>query len=199
MSQAARPPPLTCPPPRPHGSVCGCVCGCLRVCAGGDPPGPPGPPGLRTPAPRLPPARPVPAAPGAAGSIPAAPASPSAARLPGLPLHPVWAEPPPVALAHARLPRPLILDQPAARVPSHGIPEGCCKVSSEPSLLQAEQPRLPLPVSTGEVLQTSYHPRGPPLGLPSQVRVSLMPGPQRCMGQSVQVQSWCLGTHDRKC
>ena len=38
---------------------------------------------------------------------------------------------------------------------------GCSKVIPEPSLLQAEQPQLPQPVLTGEVLQPSDHPRGP--------------------------------------
>jgi len=47
--------------------------------------------------------------------------------------------------------------------------EGCNKVSTEPSLLQAEQPQLSQPFPLGEVLQPSHHFCGPPLDLPQQV------------------------------
>ena len=49
--------------------------------------------------------------------------------------------------------------------------EGCYKVSSEPSLLQAEMPQLSQLVLTGEMLQSSDHLRGPPLDLHQQLHV----------------------------
>ncbi|KAK4818782.1 hypothetical protein QYF61_019128, partial [Mycteria americana] len=54
--------------------------------------------------------------------------------------------------------------------------EGCYKVSSEPSLLQAEQPQLSQPVFIGEVLQPSDHFCGPSLDSLQQVHVLLMLG-----------------------
>ncbi|KAK4829762.1 hypothetical protein QYF61_006486 [Mycteria americana] len=56
------------------------------------------------------------------------------------------------------------------------IPEGCYKVSLQPSLLQAEQPQLSQPVFIGEVLQPSDHFHGPPLDSLQQVHVLLMLG-----------------------
>lgn len=43
--------------------------------------------------------------------------------------------------------------------------EGHNEISPQPSLLWAEQARLPQPFVAGEVLQPSVHLRGPPLGL----------------------------------
>ncbi|KAK4832092.1 hypothetical protein QYF61_020707 [Mycteria americana] len=54
--------------------------------------------------------------------------------------------------------------------------EGCYKVSSEPPLLQAEQPQLSQPVFIGEVLQPSDPLHGPPLDSFQQVHVLLMLG-----------------------
>ena len=48
---------------------------------------------------------------------------------------------------------------------------GCCKVSPEPSLSQAEQPLLSQPFLTGAVLQPSDHFCGPPLDLLQRVHV----------------------------
>ena len=52
--------------------------------------------------------------------------------------------------------------------------EGHYKVSSELSLLQAEEPQISQPVLTGEVLQTSDHLCGPPLDLLQQLCVLLV-------------------------
>ncbi|PKU38867.1 phospholipase a1 member hypothetical protein [Limosa lapponica baueri] len=49
--------------------------------------------------------------------------------------------------------------------------KGCYKVSTEPSLLQAEQPQLSQPVLIGEVLQPSDHFCGPPVDLLQNVHV----------------------------
>ena len=49
--------------------------------------------------------------------------------------------------------------------------EGCCKVPPQPSLLQDEQPQLPQPLLTGEVLHPSYNFCGPSLHLLQQVCV----------------------------
>ena len=54
--------------------------------------------------------------------------------------------------------------------------EGHYKVSSEPSLLQAEQPQLSQPVPVGEVLQPSDHLCGLSLGLLQQLHVLLVLG-----------------------
>jgi len=43
--------------------------------------------------------------------------------------------------------------------------EGHNEISPQPSLLWAEQARLPQPFVAGEVLQPSVRLRGPPLGL----------------------------------
>ena len=49
--------------------------------------------------------------------------------------------------------------------------KGCCKVSLDPSLLQAEQPQLSQPFLVGEVLQPSDHFCGPPPDPLQQVHV----------------------------
>ena len=54
--------------------------------------------------------------------------------------------------------------------------EGHCKVSSEPSVLQAEEPQLSQPVFVGEVVQPSDHLCGPPLDLMQQLGVLLVLG-----------------------
>jgi len=54
--------------------------------------------------------------------------------------------------------------------------EGCYKVTSQPSLLQAEQPQLSPPVLTGEALQPSDHLCGPPLDPLQHIHVLLMLG-----------------------
>uniref|UniRef100_A0A8B9GCQ8 DNA helicase n=1 Tax=Amazona collaria TaxID=241587 RepID=A0A8B9GCQ8_9PSIT len=51
------------------------------------------------------------------------------------------------------------------------ILEGCHEVSTQPSLLQAEQPQLSHPIFIREVLQSPDHPRGPPLHLFQQFHV----------------------------
>jgi len=76
-------------------------------------------------------------------------------------------------IAHLNLPSfslepfPLVLSlQTLVKSPSPSFlsaPSGtgsCSKVSSQPSLLQAEQPQLPHPALSGEVLQPSDHLRG---------------------------------------
>ncbi|KAJ7395230.1 hypothetical protein BTVI_156996 [Pitangus sulphuratus] len=55
--------------------------------------------------------------------------------------------------------------------------EGCYEVSMQPSFLQAEQSQLSQPAFIREVLQSSYHPHGPPLDLLQQFRTILMLGP----------------------
>ena len=50
-------------------------------------------------------------------------------------------------------------------VSSLQVLEGHDDISSEPSLLQAEQAQVPQPFFTGEVLQPSDHLCGPPLDL----------------------------------
>ncbi|KAK4815950.1 hypothetical protein QYF61_010444 [Mycteria americana] len=54
------------------------------------------------------------------------------------------------------------------------ILEGCYKVSPQPSLLQAEQPKLSQPILVGEVLQPSDHFCGPPLDPLQQLHVLLV-------------------------
>ena len=49
---------------------------------------------------------------------------------------------------------------------------GHCQVTSEPSLLQAEQPQLSQPVLIGEVFHPLDHFSGPPLDAIQQFRVS---------------------------
>ena len=51
------------------------------------------------------------------------------------------------------------------------ILKGCCKVSLQPSLLQAEQTQISQPLLPGEVLQLSDHFCGPPLDRLQQLHV----------------------------
>jgi len=57
--------------------------------------------------------------------------------------------------------------------------EGCYKVSSESSVLQAEDPQLTLPVPIREVLQPSSHLCGPPMDSLQQLHVLLVLGDSR--------------------
>jgi len=54
--------------------------------------------------------------------------------------------------------------------------EGCYKVSSEPSVLQVDEPQLSQPILIEEVLQHSDHLCGPPLDLLQQLHVFLVLG-----------------------
>ena len=80
-------------------------------------------------------------------------------------------------------PLPLVLSlHPLVKSPSPSFlsaPSGtdsCSKVTSEPSLLQAELPQLPQPVLVGEVLQPLDHLRGPPLDPLQHIHVLLVLG-----------------------
>lgn len=55
--------------------------------------------------------------------------------------------------------------------------EGCSEVSTQPPLLQAEQPQLSQPVFIREVLQTSYELCGSPLDVLQQLHVLLLGTP----------------------
>ena len=66
--------------------------------------------------------------------------------------------------------------------------EGCYKVSSEPSVLQVDEPQLSQPILIEEVLQHSDHLCGPPLDLFQQLNVLFVLGTPE-LGTILQVGS----------